>query len=185
MQAAYNIGGHVISANAIEQSIFCFRTPRIGRWLETIISTAFRKRSGEERQLINSKFSLPIPQPLVFFALCTGAFSDPVLRVYTAANVREELEIAKMEFLQANVFVKKSKKVFLPKVLERFVKEACISSDDLLNWVTENVDKKLRDSIQKCTDRKTNKKAFQSIEWLPYSSRFRYVFSKDLTEKSW
>ncbi|KAA8522216.1 hypothetical protein F0562_012889 [Nyssa sinensis] len=184
-KAAYNINGHIISANAIEQSIFCFRTPRIGRWLEIILSTAMRKKSGEERQLISSKFSLPNSQPLVCFALCTGAFSDPVLKVYTASNVEEELEVAKREFLQANVIVKKSKKVFLPKVLERFVKEASIASDDLLKWVTENVDKKLHDSIQKCIDRKTSRKTSQIIDWLPYNSRFRYVFSKDLTEKPW
>uniref|UniRef100_A0A5B7BRQ0 DUF547 domain-containing protein n=2 Tax=Davidia involucrata TaxID=16924 RepID=A0A5B7BRQ0_DAVIN len=139
-----------------------------------------RKKSGEERQLISSKFSLPNSQPLVCFALCTGAFSDPVLKVYTASNVKEELEVAKEEFLQANVVVKKSKKVFLPKVLERFAKEASIALDDLLKWVTENVDKKLHDSIQKCIDCKTNRKASQIIEWLPYNSRFRYVFSKDL-----
>lgn len=36
VQAAYNIGGRVISANAIEQSIFCFRTPRIG-WVLTFL----------------------------------------------------------------------------------------------------------------------------------------------------
>ena len=78
-KAAYNIGGYIVSANAIEQSIFCFRTPRIGRWLETILSTAMRKKSGEERQLISSKFGLPSSQPLVCFALCTGAFSDPVV----------------------------------------------------------------------------------------------------------
>ena len=54
--------------------------------------------------------------------------------------------MAKREFLQANVVVKKSRKVFLPKVLERFTKEASISSDDL-KWVTKNVDKKLHDSI--------------------------------------
>ncbi|KAK6251102.1 hypothetical protein SCA6_005107 [Theobroma cacao] len=184
-KAAYNIGGHIISANAIEQSIFCFRTPRVGRWLETILSAALRKKSGEERQFISSKFGLPHSQPLACFALCTGAFSDPVLKVYTASNVKEELEVAKREFLQANVVVKKSKKVFLPRVLERFAKEASISSDDLLNWVTENVDKKLHNSIQKCMDGKSKKKPSQVIDWLPYSSRFRYILSKDLTEKPW
>ncbi|KAK3039497.1 hypothetical protein RJ639_028079 [Escallonia herrerae] len=183
-KAAYNIGGQVISASAIERSIFCFRTPRIGKWLETILSTALRKKSGEERQLISSKFSLQISQPLVCFALCTGAFSDPVLKVYTASNIQDELELAKKEFLQANIVVKKSKKVFLPKLLERFGKEASIATENLLKWVTENVDKKLRDSIEKCIDLKT-KKASQIIEWLPYSSRFRFVFSKDLTEKPW
>ncbi|CAK7356363.1 unnamed protein product [Dovyalis caffra] len=183
VQAAYNIGGHIISANAIEQSIFCFRTPRVGRWLETILSTALRKKSGEERQLISSKFGLSDSQAPVCLALCTGAFSDPALKVYTASNVKEELEAAKREFLQANVVVKKSKKVFLPKVLERFAKEASINLDDLLKWVAENVDRKLHDSIMKCIDHKSNKKACHVVEWLPYSSRFRYVFSKDLTEK--
>ncbi|KAJ9147702.1 hypothetical protein P3X46_029829 [Hevea brasiliensis] len=185
-KAAYNIDGHIISANAIEQSIFGFRTPRVGKWLETILSAALRKKSSEERQLISSKFGLSDVQPLVCFALCTGAFSDPVLRVYTASSVKEELEVAKREFLQTNTVVKKSRRVFLPKLIERFAKEASINSDDLLKWITENVDKKLHDSIQKCIDRKSNKKASHVIEWLPYSSRFQYVFSKELTEKpSW
>lgn len=185
MQAAYNVGGQVISANAIEQSIFGLRTPRIGRWLETILSTALWKRSGEERQLISSKFSLQHFQPLVCFALCTGAVSDPMLKVYTASNIQGELEAAKKEFLQANIIVKKSKRVSLPKVLEKYTKEASIPSDDLLGWVMENVEKKLRDSIQKCIDRRTNKKTSQIIDWLPYSSRFQYVISKDFTEKPW
>ncbi|XP_039022771.1 uncharacterized protein LOC120155267 [Hibiscus syriacus] len=184
-KASYNIGGHVVSANAVEQSIFCFRTPRTGRWLETILSTALRKKSGEERQIISSKFGLSYSQPLVCFALCTGAFSDPVLKVYTASNVKQELEAATREFLQANVVVKKSKKVFLPRVLERFAKEASIGSDDLLNWVLQNVDKMLHNSIQKCMDGKSKKKPSQVIDWLPYTSRFGYVFSKDLTEKLW
>ncbi|KAK4338236.1 hypothetical protein RND71_042723 [Anisodus tanguticus] len=184
-KAAYNVGGHVISANAIEQSIFGLHTPRIGRWLETILSTALWKRSGEERQLISSKFALQEVQPLVCFALCTGAVSDPMLKVYTASNIVEELEAAKKEFLHANIVVKKSKRVFLPKVLEIYVKEASIPSDDLLTWVMENVEKKLRDSIQKCVDGRTNKKVYQIIDWLPYSSRFQYVISKDFTEKPW
>ncbi|KAK1377178.1 Ternary complex factor MIP1, leucine-zipper [Heracleum sosnowskyi] len=184
-KAAYNIGGHIISANAIEQSIFCFSTARVGRWIETILSTAFRKRSGDERQRIKSKYGLQIPQPLVCFALCTGSVSDPVLKVYTASNIKEELDMAKKEFLQANIIVKKSKKVFLPKVLERYAKEASISPDDLLQSVANSVDKKLHDSIHKCIVHSDNKKASQVTNWLPYSSKFRYVFSKNLTEKPW
>ncbi|XP_014510525.1 uncharacterized protein LOC106769425 [Vigna radiata var. radiata] len=184
-KAAYNIGGHIVSANAIEQMIFCFRTPRIGRWLESIVSAALRKKSGEERQLLSSKLCLTKSQPLVCFALCTGALSDPVLKVYSATNISEELNIAKREFLQANVIVKRSRKVFLPKLLERFSREASISIDDLFGWVMESVDKKLRDSMQKCLDPKSIKKPSQIIEWLPFSSRFRYVFSKDVIDKPW
>ena len=44
VQAAYNIGGYIVSANAIEQSIFCFRTPRIGRVL-TLLQQASTHRT--------------------------------------------------------------------------------------------------------------------------------------------
>lgn len=107
------------------------------------------------------------------------------LKVYSASNLREELDNAKREFLQSNVVVKKSRKVFLPKLVERYCREASINIDDLLGWAMESVDKKLHDSIQKCLDRKSSKKASQIIEWLPYSSRFRYMFSKDLIDKPW
>ncbi|ONI06447.1 hypothetical protein PRUPE_5G061100 [Prunus persica] len=152
-KAAYNIGG---------------------QWLETLLSTAWRKKFGEDRQLRNSKLGLLVSEPLVCFALCTGAFSDPALKVYTALNVRDELEEAKEEFIKANVVI-----------LERFAREASFGSDDLLKWVSENADKKLNDSIHKCIDSKSSKKASQIIEWVPYNSRFQYVFSKELSERPW
>ncbi|PIN13354.1 hypothetical protein CDL12_14020 [Handroanthus impetiginosus] len=183
-KAAYNVGGHVISASTIEQSIFCYHTPRVGQWLEAVLSTAMRKRSGEKRKVINSKYGLQSSQPLVCFALCTGAYSDPLLNVYTAANIKEELEAAKREFLQTNLVVKKSKRIFLPKLIEKYAKEAGISSDDIIKWVSENVDKKLQDSIQKCLDGQPSKKTSQNVKWLPYNSKFRYVFSEELTLKS-
>lgn len=93
------------------------------------------------------------------------------------------MDAAKREFLQANVVVKKSSKVILPKLVERFSREASINIDNILGWMMENVDKKLHDSIQKCIDRKSNKKPSQIIEWRPYSSKFRYMFSKDLIDK--
>lgn len=107
------------------------------------------------------------------------------LKVYSASHLKEELNAAKREFLQGNVVVKKSSKVFLPKLVERFSREASISIDDLLGWVMESVDKKLHDSIQKCLEHKSNKKPSQIIEWRPYSSRFRYMFSKVLIDKPW
>lgn len=50
----------------------------------------------------------------------------------------------------------------------------------------ENADKKLHDMVIKCIDSKVNrKKASQIIEWLPYCSRFQYMFARDLVEKPW
>ncbi|XP_073133091.1 uncharacterized protein [Henckelia pumila] len=184
-KAAYNVGGHVISANMVEQSIFCYRTPRIGQWLETVLSTALRKKSGEERKIIRSKYRIQDLQPLVCFALCTGASSDPMLNVYTAPNIKVELEAAIREFLQANIVVEKSRKILLPKLVEKYAKEVGVPVDEILPWITGNVDKKLSDSIQKCCDSRPNKRASHKIKWLPYNSRFRYVLSKELTEKPW
>nr|XP_027084019.1 uncharacterized protein LOC113706334 [Coffea arabica] len=111
-------------------------------------------------------------------------FSDPMLGVSTPSNIRDELESAKRDFLQANIVVK-SKKAFLPKVLKRYTKEASISADDLLDWIAESAGKKAHDSMKKCIESANTKKASRIIEWLPYNSRFRYVFAKDLLEKPW
>ncbi|KAH0974096.1 hypothetical protein GBA52_015995 [Prunus armeniaca] len=92
--------------------------------------------SRSSNNVINLDMVLEMPQ--------TG-----LLKVYTASNVRDELEEAK-EFIKANVVVKKSRKVFLPKILERFAREVSFGPEDLLKWVTENADKKLNDSIHKC-----------------------------------
>ncbi|KAJ8633733.1 hypothetical protein MRB53_027069 [Persea americana] len=184
-KAGYNIGGHIISANSIEHSILCCHSQRIGHWFETILLTAMRRKSGEERQLVGTGFGLSNSQPLVCFALCNGASSDPMMRVYTASNVKEELEIAKNDYLQANVVVKKSSKVLLPRILERYSKEASISTNDLFSWVCDNVDKQLCDAIKKCIDSKSNRKSSHIMEWLPYDMRFQYVFASDLTEKPW
>ncbi|VAH06387.1 unnamed protein product [Triticum turgidum subsp. durum] len=110
-KAAYNVGGYAVTANSIEHSLLCCRSPRIGRWFESILSTAMRKRCADEKQLVQLKFGLPDCQPQALFALCTGASSDPTLKVYTAKNVTEELERAKREFLQAGVVVRKSRKL--------------------------------------------------------------------------
>lgn len=106
------------------------------------------------------------------------------LKAYTASNVKEELEASKREFLGANVIVKMHKKVLLPKLIERFTKEASLSSGDLMRWLIDSADEKLGESIRKYVQDKPNKKkSSQVVEWLAYSSRFRYVFSKDLMEK--
>uniref|UniRef100_J3N4V0 DUF547 domain-containing protein n=1 Tax=Oryza brachyantha TaxID=4533 RepID=J3N4V0_ORYBR len=152
MHAAYNIGGHAVTANSIEHALLCCRSPRIGRWFESILSTAMRKKCADEKQLVQLKFGLPDCQPLALFALCTGASSDPMLKVYTAKNIAEELERAKREFLQASVVVRKSKKVFLPRLVERYAREAGLAgADELLTWARDNADASpaTQDAIQR------------------------------------
>lgn len=179
-KAAYKIGGHSISANTIEHSILCFRTHRPAQWLETLLSTGARIKAGEERRAFGRKYGFEEPEPLVLFALCCGGHSDPAVRIYTAKNVYDELETAKREFLQASIGIQNYRKVLLPRILERYVKETSMSSTNLLHWVSENVDKQLKSAIQKCIERKPQAKSAQCIEWLQYNGSFRYIFARDL-----
>ncbi|KAF8728089.1 hypothetical protein HU200_018668 [Digitaria exilis] len=181
-KAAYNIGGHAVTANSIEHGLLCFRSPRIGRWFESILSTAMRKKCADEKQLVQLKFGLPDCQPLALFALCTGASSDPMLRVYTAKNVMEELERAKREFLQATVVVRKSKrKVFLPRLVERYAREACLGPDDVLPWAQREGAQQDAAAVQPGTG--SRRKGAQAVEWLPYAARFRYAFARSMVDK--
>lgn len=187
-KAAYNIGGHAITANAIEHALLCFRSPRIGRWFESILSTAMRKKCPDEKQLVQLKFGLQECQPLALFALCTGASSDPMLRVYTAKNVMEELERAKREFLQATVVVRKStKKLFLPRLVERYAREACVGPDSVLPWAQREGavavvdDRPQQEAAQRGVG--SRRKAVQAVEWLPYATRFRYAFARSMVDK--
>ncbi|KAM0883135.1 hypothetical protein ACQ4PT_031824 [Festuca glaucescens] len=156
------------------------------KWFESILSTAMRKRCADEKQLVQLKFGLPDCQPLVLFALCTGASSDPMLKVYTAKNVADELERAKREFLQAGVVVRKSRKVYLPRLVERYAKEAGLPiGDGILAWARDNVDgRAAQDAIQRCaTAAPGRRRASQAFEWLPYNARFRYAFARSMVDK--
>ncbi|CAL4940598.1 unnamed protein product [Urochloa decumbens] len=192
LHAAYNIGGHAVTANSIEHALMCFKSPRLGRWFESILSTAMRKKCVDEKQLVQLKFGLPDCQPLALFALCTGASSDPMLRVYTAKNVMEELERAKREFLQATVVARKSKKkVFLLRLVERYAGEACLGPDDVLPWAQREggvgvaADGRPQQQQDATVQRGagSRRKAAQAVEWLSYAARFRYAFARSMVDK--
>jgi hypothetical protein len=94
------------------------------------------------------------------------------LKVYTAKNVADELERAKREFLQASVVVRKSRKVFLPRLVERYAKEAGLPvGDGVLAWARDNVDgRAAQDAIQRCAaagGSAGRRRASQAFEWLP------------------
>jgi hypothetical protein len=110
------------------------------------------------------------------------------LRVYTAKNVMEELERAKREFLQATVVVRKStKKLFLPRLVERYAREACVGPDSVLPWAQREGavavvdDRPQQEAAQRGVG--SRRKAVQAVEWLPYATRFRYAFARSMVDK--
>ena len=108
------------------------------------------------------------------------------LRVYTAKNVMEELERAKREFLQATVVARKSKKkVFLPRLVERYAREASLGPDDVLPWAQREAGdgRAQQDDTAGQRGAGSRRKAAQAVEWLPYAARFRYAFARSMVDK--
>ncbi|XP_059283212.1 uncharacterized protein LOC132036827 isoform X2 [Lycium ferocissimum] len=172
LKAAYNVGGHVVSANVIQSSILGCRMPRPGQWLRLLLSSRGKFKAGDERQA----YSIEHPEPLLHFGLCSGNHSDPAVRVYTPKRVFQELEAAKEEYIRATFGVKKDQKVLLPKVVESFAKESGLCPAGVMEMIQQSLPESLRKSIKKIQQGNSHK----NIEWVPHNFAFRYLIMKEL-----
>ncbi|KAL8515994.1 hypothetical protein ACS0TY_014611 [Phlomoides rotata] len=98
-QATLNIAGNSINA----QTIGCL-----------ILRKTY---DSENKQIFHTKemniqqlYGLKTPDPDITFALCYGTRSSPQVKIYTAEGVTSELERSKVEYLQAAIMVKNTKK---------------------------------------------------------------------------
>ncbi|KAF8405150.1 hypothetical protein HHK36_010048 [Tetracentron sinense] len=172
LKAAYNVGGHTISVDKIQSSILGCRTPRPGQWLRFLFSPRMKFRARDDRQA----YAIGHPEPLLHFALCSGSYSDPAVRIYTTKSVFQELEAAKEEYIQATFAVRKEQKILLPKIVESFAKDSDLCQMGVVEMIQQCVPKTQRKSIRRCQQGRSRK----SIEWVPHNFTFRYLFSKEL-----
>ncbi|CAL9145117.1 uncharacterized protein LOC104000224 isoform X1 [Musa acuminata AAA Group] len=173
LKAAYNVGGHSVNAYTIQSSILGCQPHRPSLHLSKLFAT--KLSSGKDKH----PYALDSLEPLVHFALCSGSSSDPALRAYTAKSIYQDLEVAKAEFIQANVSVVKETKIILPKILQYYAKDACLELVDLLKMVYDYIPEAQRKSIQTCSKRRPDK----YVEWSPYKSSFRYLVHTDLAKQ--
>lgn len=174
LKAAYNIGGHTISADTIQSSILGCRMSRPGQWLRLLLSTRSKFKHGDERQ----SYAIDHPEPLLHFALCSGSHSDPAVRIYTPKRVLQELEAAKEEYIRATFGVRKDQKVLLPKIVESFAKDSGLCPVGVLEMIEHTLPESLKKSVKKCQSGKSRK----CIEWIPHNFAFRYLISKELVK---
>ncbi|KAG1358975.1 hypothetical protein COCNU_08G004210 [Cocos nucifera] len=153
LKATYNVGGRSINANVIQSSILGCQTHRPALWLRSIFSPAAKFTNGNGKH----PYALDRPEPLAHFALCSGACSDPPVRLYTAKGINEELELAKAEFIQVNVSVRKEKKIVLPKILYYYAKDAYLELSDLMEMVCNCMPEAQQKAIRECLKRKLDK----------------------------
>ncbi|XP_026404435.1 uncharacterized protein LOC113299580 isoform X4 [Papaver somniferum] len=111
--ATYNVGGHFTTAYEIKSSILGCSPSSPASHITTTVTTSpttfFTPTGGIKLKKNNNKrnsgsrhiYSLDYLEPLVYFALSSGAYSDPAVRVYTSKNIFAELNIAKQEFIRA------------------------------------------------------------------------------------
>ncbi|TXG64480.1 hypothetical protein EZV62_011474 [Acer yangbiense] len=172
LKAAYNVGGKTINVDLIQNSILRCRMPRPGQWLRFLFSSKAKFKVGDARKA----YMIEHPEPRLHFALCSGSYSDPVVRIYTPKRVFQDLETAKEEYIQSNFSVNKEQKILLPKIVESFAKDSDICPAGLLETIEHFMPDSLRKNIQQCQHKKSGK----SIEWIPHNFTFRYLLSKEL-----
>ncbi|XP_009139603.1 uncharacterized protein LOC103863524 [Brassica rapa] len=165
-KATIIVGGHSLNAITIEH--FILRLPYH-------LKFTCPKTATHEEMRAHSTFGLEWSEPLVTFALACGSWSSPAVRVYTAANVEEELEAAKRDYLQASVGISKKNKLMLPKVLDWYLLDFAKDLESLLDWVCLQLPDKLREEALKCMERKNKESLMELVQVVPYDFSFRLL----------
>ncbi|XP_047072580.1 uncharacterized protein LOC124681801 isoform X2 [Lolium rigidum] len=172
-KAAYDVGGHSVNSQIIQNSILGCQSHRPSLWVRTLFTPTKKPAPGSSIH----PYALSQPEPLAHFSLSTGAFSDPPVRLYTAKKLYRQLDQAKAEFIRANVMVRKQV-IFLPKVLHYYAKDAALELPGLIEMVCKSMPEAQQKEIRKCLRRRIDKR----VEWLPYKSSFRYTVHRNLGE---
>ncbi|XP_071729983.1 uncharacterized protein [Rutidosis leptorrhynchoides] len=174
VKAAYNIGGHKISVGDIQSTILGCRLPHPGQWFQTLLFPSPKYKSRD----IRKAYAMKHPQPLVYFALCSGSHSDPMVRIYTPKSVFQELEVAKEEYIHNNFKIQKGQKMLLPKLVDLYAKDSGLCHADLMDMIEHSVP----DCHQKSFKLIQKGKSLKKIEWGAHDFTFRYLLSPDLAK---
>ncbi|XP_073060465.1 uncharacterized protein [Primulina eburnea] len=174
LKAAYNVGGQIVSADAIQTSILSCRMSRPGQWLRLLLSSRTKFKPGDERQ----GYAVERPEPLLHFAISSGSHSDPAVRIYTPKKVFQELEAAKEEYIRATFGVRKDKKIVLPKIVQSFSRDSGLCAAGIMEMIQHSLPESLRKSVKK----RQLRNPLENIKWAPHNFAFRYLISKELVK---
>ncbi|KAL8143303.1 hypothetical protein V2J09_016335 [Rumex salicifolius] len=171
IKAALNVGGIVLNALAIEHYIL--RHPHDQK----------QDVEDEKEILLRRAYGLRYPEPNVTFALCRGNWSSPA--VYSAEEVVNELEKAKVEYLEAWVGVRRSKKkIVLPKLVRWHMRDFADDLESLVEWIYSQLPHNslggLKTRIMECLINSQMKPIRNMVEILPYQYEFRYLIPTPL-----
>lgn len=167
-KAMINVGGQLLSAMTIEH--FILRLPYHSK------HQTFPKGLKNDEMTRRGIVGLDWREPLVTFALSCGSWSSPAVRVYTAAQVEKELEIAKKDYLQAAVGIAMPNKLAIPKLLDWYLLDFAKDLESLMDWICLQLPSELRNNAFECLDL-ARTLVPEPIQVMPYEFRFRYLLS--------
>ncbi|XP_010664593.1 uncharacterized protein LOC100266128 isoform X3 [Vitis vinifera] len=165
-KATINVGGHLLNAITIEH--FILRLPYH-------IKYTFPKGAKNDEMTARSIYGLELSEPLVTFALSCGSWSSPAVRVYTASQVENELEVAKREYLQAAVGISTTKLFAIPKLLDWYLLDFAKDFESFLDWICLQLPSELGKEAIKCLERGNSEPLSQFVQVIPYEFSFRYL----------
>lgn len=173
-KAAYTVGGHSLSAAAIEYVLLKMKPPVHRPQIALLLALHKLKITEEQR-----KFAIDANEPLVAFALSCGMFSSPAVRIYTAENVRDQLQEAQRDFIRASVGVSIKGKLLVPKMLHCFARNS-VDDAKLAVWILHYLPPNQAAFVEKCiSKRRQSLLVSRNCGILPFDSRFRYLFLLD------
>ncbi|PKA65956.1 hypothetical protein AXF42_Ash010365 [Apostasia shenzhenica] len=143
------------------------------KWIRAFMLPRIKLKAKDEWKRF---YSIDEHEPLIHFALSSGSHSDPAVRLYTPKRVHQQLETAKEDYIRATFAVQKEQKILLPKLVDSYAKDKCLSSQRVIDMIRRHLPESLREAAEGCQQGRAQK----FIEWVPYNSSFRYLLSREV-----
>ncbi|XP_034591079.2 uncharacterized protein [Setaria viridis] len=169
-KACYTVGGQSVSAAEIEFVILKMKTP-VHRPQLSLMLALHKFKTSEKLK----RYSIDNTEPLILFALCCGMFSSPAVRIFSAANIRQELQESIRDYIRASVGINDKGELIVPKLLQSYAKG--IVEDSLLaDWICRHLTLEQVAAIQDTSSsHKQRLLGVRSFSVIPFDSRFRCV----------
>ncbi|KAJ6825418.1 uncharacterized protein M6B38_376045 [Iris pallida] len=180
-KASYTIGGQSFNAADIEFVLLKMKPPAHRPQIGLVLALHKFKISEEHR-----KYSIDSPEPLVLFALSSGMYSSPAVRIFTPDNVQDELKKSMKDYVRASIGIGDGGKLLVPKLLHCFARSV-VEDSLLVDWIcrylTPDQVTIVRDSTSQKKQRLLGVRSFSIV---PFDSRFRYLFlpEKEISQDS-
>ncbi|EOA37853.1 hypothetical protein CARUB_v10011448mg [Capsella rubella] len=176
LKAAINIGGEWVNAYDIQSLIMGISPCHSPSRLWTLFSPGKSSKTSSGGHI----YALDYAEPLLHFALSTGASTYPMVRVYTAEGIFQELRQARDDFIQTSIGFEKETKILLPKIVYNYAKDTSLNMAELFNTISKCLTETQRAKMR----RVVTKKQDRSIRWINHDSNFHFIIHSELIRGS-